>query len=261
MKTTLIDMLTSKKFLAMIAAAIVFGVGRIGFDVDPAALDRFLALVAVYITGQSIADIGKGAALVHAAGGPRSSGIALDSVAERVPRASDAPTLEESIRAGVVHIAGGPRPQPVFSPSTMPRGPEAGRIGLTVATLLATIGLFCWACASVGPAVSTGTVAALDCEAPDIARVFADLLPIAESAVERWIGAGGKVDTAGLKADMAKIKSDLGRCLEAGAIAALGNRRSVAGPTVDGTQALAAFATARASLGWAPVRLPGGQTL
>lgn len=257
----LIDLFTSKKFLAALAAIIIYAAGRFGFAVDPATLDHIFAALLVYVGAQGVADVGKGAAQVRAAAGIRPSGLALDSAVARAPRASDAPTLEESIRAGVVHIAGGPKPQPVFSPSTMPRGPEAGRIGLTVATLLATIGLLCWACASVGPAVGTGVVAALDCEAPDIARVFADLLPIAESAVERWIGAGGKVDTAGLQSDMAQIKSALGRCLEAGAIAALGNRRSVAGPTVDGTQALAAFATARAELGWAPVRLPGGQML
>lgn len=65
MKTVLIDLFTSKKFLAALAAIIIYVGGRFGFDVDPAALDRIVAALLVYIGAQGIADNGKGAAQVH----------------------------------------------------------------------------------------------------------------------------------------------------------------------------------------------------
>lgn len=68
MKATLIDAFTSKKFLAFVSALAVYTAGRWGLNIDPAALDRLLALTAVYITGQGLADIGKSAAIVTASG-------------------------------------------------------------------------------------------------------------------------------------------------------------------------------------------------
>jgi hypothetical protein len=67
MKSALIDLFTSKKFLAAIAAIVIYVSGRFGFDVDPAALDRIFAALLVYIGAQGVADHGKSAALVVAA--------------------------------------------------------------------------------------------------------------------------------------------------------------------------------------------------
>lgn len=67
MKSVLIDLFTSKKFLAALTAMIVYIAGRFGFDVDTAVLDRIYAALLVYIGAQGIADNGKSAAQVAAA--------------------------------------------------------------------------------------------------------------------------------------------------------------------------------------------------
>lgn len=67
MKQALIDLFTSKKFLAALAAVIVYAAGRFGFDVDPAVLDRIWEALMVYVGAQAIADHGKSAAQVTAA--------------------------------------------------------------------------------------------------------------------------------------------------------------------------------------------------
>lgn len=67
MKATLIDLFTSKKFLAALAAIVVYVAGRFGLNVDPAALDRIVAALLVYVGAQGIADHGKSAAQVNAA--------------------------------------------------------------------------------------------------------------------------------------------------------------------------------------------------
>lgn len=66
MRQALIDMFTSKKFLAALAAVIVYVAGRFGFDVDPGTLDRIVAALLVYVGAQGIADHGKSAAQIAA---------------------------------------------------------------------------------------------------------------------------------------------------------------------------------------------------
>jgi hypothetical protein len=61
-KQALIDLFTSKKFLAALAAIVVYVAGRFGFDVDPASLDRIFTALMVYVGAQGIADHGKSAA-------------------------------------------------------------------------------------------------------------------------------------------------------------------------------------------------------
>jgi hypothetical protein len=60
------ELLTSKKFLAMLTAIIVYAAGRFGFDVDPSALDRIVAALLVYVGAQGVADAGKSAAQIKA---------------------------------------------------------------------------------------------------------------------------------------------------------------------------------------------------
>jgi len=67
MKSTLLDLFTSKKFLAALAAVVIYVAGRFGFDVDAAALDRIFAAFLVYVGAQGIADNGKAAAQIAAA--------------------------------------------------------------------------------------------------------------------------------------------------------------------------------------------------
>jgi hypothetical protein len=68
MKATLLELLTSKKFLATVTAVVVYVAGRWGFDVDTAALDRIFAALLVYVGAQGAADVGKSAALVNKGG-------------------------------------------------------------------------------------------------------------------------------------------------------------------------------------------------
>jgi hypothetical protein len=67
MKRALIELLTSKKFLAASAAVLIYVVGRSGLAIDPDTLDRIFAALMVYVGAQGIADVGKGAAVVNAA--------------------------------------------------------------------------------------------------------------------------------------------------------------------------------------------------
>jgi hypothetical protein len=67
MKQTLIDLFTSKKFIAAVTAIIVYVAGRIGFDVDTATLDHIWQALLVYVGAQGLADLGKSAAQVSAA--------------------------------------------------------------------------------------------------------------------------------------------------------------------------------------------------
>ena len=66
MKAAILEMLRSKKFLAMISAIVVFGVGRIGIDIDASKLDPVWQMIMVYVGAQGIADAGKAAAQVKA---------------------------------------------------------------------------------------------------------------------------------------------------------------------------------------------------
>jgi hypothetical protein len=74
MKQTLIDLFTSKKFLAALTAIAVYVGGRFGFHVDPAALDRIWQALLVYVGAQGLADIGKSAAIAQS---PANDNIAV----------------------------------------------------------------------------------------------------------------------------------------------------------------------------------------
>ena len=67
MRQTLIDLFTSKKFLAALTAVIVYVAGRFGFNVDPSTLDHIFAALMIYVGAQGVADHGKSAAEVNAA--------------------------------------------------------------------------------------------------------------------------------------------------------------------------------------------------
>lgn len=64
MKAAILEMLKSKKFLAMITAIAVFAVGRIGLDIDASRLDPIWQMILVYVGAQGVADAGKSAALI-----------------------------------------------------------------------------------------------------------------------------------------------------------------------------------------------------
>ena len=67
MKQTLIDLFTSKKFLATLTALVVYVAGRFGLNIDPARLDPVWQILLVYVGAQGVADLGKSSAKVTAA--------------------------------------------------------------------------------------------------------------------------------------------------------------------------------------------------
>lgn len=70
---------------------------------------------------------------------------------------------------------------------------------------------------------AAGAVAVLDCEAAHLdAQALADAKAFASAKVQAWISGSGAANSAAIRADLAPIKSDLGRCAIAGAIAAIG---------------------------------------
>lgn len=57
------SMLGSKKFVAAMIAAVVWGAGKVGLHIDSETLGGIVAPLLVYILGQGVADNGKSAAL------------------------------------------------------------------------------------------------------------------------------------------------------------------------------------------------------
>lgn len=212
MKQTLIDLITSKKFIAAISAIVIYVGGRFGTTIDPTVLDHIWQALLVYVGAQGIADIGKGAAQVQS------------------PKPSSAP------------------------------GGQAGRISLTMLLALGVLsaaigGAVLIGCSTAGQRAVSGIEAGVSCEEPNLKAAAADLIPLALAELEHWISGSGQVDTTGLKADLAKIKSSAAQCAIDAAVAILttpmpakpGAPASAAMPVGD---LRGAYAGIRAELGW-----------
>ena len=59
MPQVLKDLFASKKFLAALSGILLVVINRIGLNIAEEVIDRILAMLAVFITGQGIADFGK----------------------------------------------------------------------------------------------------------------------------------------------------------------------------------------------------------
>lgn len=66
MKAMLLEMLTSKKAIAAVVSALVYGLGRLHFNADPSAMLGVVTPLWLYIVGQALADHGKAAAQIQA---------------------------------------------------------------------------------------------------------------------------------------------------------------------------------------------------
>lgn len=231
MKTTLLDLFTSKKFLAAVSAVAIYIAGRFGFDLDPAALDRIFAAFLVYVGAQGVADAGKSAALIRAA----------------------APANDNQVANQVV-IA--------------PRAAQAGRASLLAMALIAIGGvaaLALGAChAPEGSTIKTAERIGLKCTAPEMAIAVNALIPLANSAVLAAATFDGKaLDASKLREvfSAANVKTDLGSALACAASEALAAIMQPAAPNpsaplaaglaVDPAAARAAFEELRAE------RFPG----
>jgi len=65
MKAAILEMLSSKKALAMLIAVLVWFVGRFGIQLSAQDVTNAVAPIWVYIAAQGIADHGKGKALAE----------------------------------------------------------------------------------------------------------------------------------------------------------------------------------------------------
>ncbi len=145
-----------------------------------------------------------------------------------------------------------------------PRNPQAGYVNRWVMVAFAWVGVVIMAlavsCAGTRPRVAAGSEAFIDCMAPDVADSLPDLVPLAKSALMRWISGTGELDASGIKADMAKIKGNLGKCALATAIAILSEPvpAGLTARTSSGPQLGAAFQAARRELSWAPIHTANG---
>lgn len=155
-------------------------------------------------------------------------------------------------------------------PSSGPPTRAAGAVlsVLTVITVIVGGGLAA-SCAAARQRGGAAVGAFLDCEAADIPpAMLKDATDLATQAVRNVISGSGSIDASQLKADAALLRSDLGKCALAGAIAAIATPvpttpgAPAADPLeVDGAALRGAFARVRGDLGWAPVRLADGQVL
>jgi hypothetical protein len=99
-------------------------------------------------------------------------------------------------------------------------GKSAALIAKTAS--IAIVILMMTGCESMRHRASAGVGAFLDCESEHLdAKLLADAKSLAITAVRHWIGGDGHIDTAGIKADAAPIKTDLGRCAFTAAIIAV----------------------------------------
>lgn len=225
MKSTLLELVTSKKFLAAVTATIVVIAGRYGFDVDTAVLDRIYAALLVYVGAQGAADVGKSAAQVRA----------VTATAGIEPEASAALKRIAATIAVLLFAVGA---SSTLACSSSSAGPRAA----------AGVGAFL-DCES--PHVD--------------AQMLADAKVVAKSAIEKWLSGAGTIDTAGLKADAKPIRSDLLKCAFDAAIAALATPTPSSPPeapqaaplVVDAAQVRAAWMQVRGELGWPPARAGG----
>lgn len=181
-------------------------------------------------------------------------------------------TVDDEIRDDVDKLLAFMRNQ---SPQDIaaPRNTQAGSSFLGVLAALTIGGVIAAVIAcTTGQArqtASAGVVAALDCEAAHLdAQMLADAKVLAAAEVQRWIGGGKAASTDAIKADLAPIKSDLGRCAIAAALAAATVLVSPTPGTAvsalsvgDPVAARAAFSVAARVLGWAPVKLADGTVL
>jgi hypothetical protein len=225
MKATLLELLTSKKFLAALAAIIVYVAGRFGLDIDPATLDRVFAALLVYVGAQGAADIGKSAAVVKANAEPALLGA-------RNPESGHARLSVLLVLFGGLLIGAG--------------------VGLT-------------AVSCTGAQRAAGAGAFLRCEGEHVdAGLLAEAKGVAISVVEKWLSGAGTVDTTGLRAEAKPLKSDLMRCAFDAAIAALTAAPAKPLPgaplaaerAVDAQQIRSAWAEVRGELGWPAARGP-----
>ena len=150
MKVALFDLFTSKKFIAALAAVVIYVAGRFGFNVDPVTLDRIFAALLVYVGAQGVADVGKSAAAINAVAS--TSGATPEGIAAMKRIAS---------RVSVVLVV-----------------LAIGSVGMLPS------------CAAVTPVATKAEAAVVDCVQADKTPIVALLAELAADAVTAALGGG-----------------------------------------------------------------------
>jgi len=65
-KSLLGELLSSKKFLVLVAGLLTVLAGRLGLDLDEETSNRIVAMIVAYLVGQGLADVGKSRARIDA---------------------------------------------------------------------------------------------------------------------------------------------------------------------------------------------------
>ena len=148
----------------------------------------------------------------------------------------------------------------------------AQKVRVVVMTVAACALCFCYGAAISSCAarqhVADGVAAFLECESAGLpADTLGDATALATGALQKWISGSGAIDAAGLKGDLATLKTNLGRCAMAAAVVAWAgsSKPSAEAPmaaalAVDPDALRRAFVRARTEAGWPAVKI-AGQTL
>lgn len=143
--------------------------------------------------------------------------------------------------------------------------PPLAPVAMLAVLLLGAGSLSGLSCAEVRPRGAAAVGAFLDCEAGTLpADTLADAVALATSAVMNAISGSGRIDAGKLGADVAGLKTDLGRCALAAAVAALATPKAPlpgapasSALAIDGRALRSAFTAARSSSGWPAVHVAG----
>jgi len=122
------------------------------------------------------------------------------------------------------------------------------------------------ACDTARDLATVGVGAMIDCQDDNLRAAVEELVPLATQAVLAAVSGDGRhVDTARIRAAASALKSDLGRCALATAVAILSAPRTPkpgapqsAGLEVDGGALRAAFEQVRGELGGVTFRTSAG---
>jgi hypothetical protein len=174
----------------------------------------------------------------------------------------------------------------ITSPQTpSAKAAQAGSVRTLIIAALAALGIvsataLLTGCATLRSSTAAGVGAFIACEDPAIAKTAADLEPLAQAVVSKWIGGSpAALDTKGLKGDIAGIKDHAQQCAITAAADAVAMAATATPTTADpaapfqahalvtspsaraGDQVRASFTSLRSELGWAPVHLANGRVM
>lgn len=204
------DLFSSKKFIVMLGGIILAIATKLGLPLDPDLANQILAIVAVYIVGQGIADHGKEAAQVNAA-----------ASAATVTQTS---TTKEGVMPPTVSVTtttiDPPTPATAVAMTNPPKGfTTFGLIFIMAIVALAVLATGCGPaaeCKVPANATTTKCVAVnsvVDCTKGETPAVVAQFGPVISQLIDEATGADGSVDWATVEGKLGSIGTSYGTCV------------------------------------------------